>query len=52
MGIAWLIVMLLSLGVIIRSALRGDNRNVINFSIITAVALSMYLIRRRQRKKS
>lgn len=51
MEFAWMAVFVLSTGALIVSATKGDTRNIIAFAVISLISASMYLFRRRQRKK-
>jgi hypothetical protein len=52
MEISWLVVLVMSVAALLISASRGETRNILMFSIIAVISLSMYLVRRRQRKNS
>ncbi|MBE0677061.1 MAG: hypothetical protein IH591_20580, partial [Bacteroidales bacterium] len=45
-------VLVMSLAALTVSVIRGETRNIIVFSIIAVISLSMYLFRRSQRKKA
>lgn len=48
----WVAVLVMSLAALTVSVIRGETRNIIVFSIIAVISLSMYLFRRSQRKKA
>jgi hypothetical protein len=49
---AWVAVLIMSLAALTVSAIRAETRNIIVFSIIAVISLSMYMLRRSQRKKT
>jgi len=51
MEFAWVVVFIMAAAALTVSAIRGDTRNTIAFSIIALISASMYLFRRHQRKK-
>ncbi|MFO7574781.1 MAG: hypothetical protein R6W67_06450 [Bacteroidales bacterium] len=51
MEFAWIVVFIMAAAALTVSAIKGDTRNIIAFSIIALISASMYLFRRHQRKK-
>ena len=52
MEFTWMAVFVFATGALTVSVIRHENHNIMVFSIISLIALFMYLFRRNQRKKS